>query len=204
MQMIGILVSLGDKDVIVEVCCCFVVQKIDFNVVLVLLCKIIIVIVVCNVDIVIWNQLYDEVKVEIMLLIKDQFYVMLLVVKDDVLVKQVLNLVLIFELGVINSVGMICIVFYDYLDMVFDFVVVYCEQVDKLVDFILFSCYYLVLGVILFKLEMIDKIKVYVDVYIVEGLCCVVNMVIVNIQYCMMICNDCLLDVDVWLVKNVD
>lgn len=119
-----------------------------------------------NADAATWDRLHALAKVEQSSMLRDQYYSLLAMAKDDALAQRALDLALTDEPGATNGAAMISAVSWEHPDLAFDFAVAHREQVDAKVDSTSRARYYPGLGSGARTLAMVDKIQAFANQYI--------------------------------------
>ena len=119
-----------------------------------------------NADAATWDRLHALAKAEQSSMLRDQYYSLLAMAKDNALAQRALDLALTDEPGATNGAAMISAVSWEHPDLAFDFAVAHRAQVDAKVDSTSRARYYPGLGSGSRELAMVDKIRAFADQYI--------------------------------------
>lgn len=165
-RLVGVLGALGDQAVIAEAGRRFEGFLADPKSLAAEQRSSVLGIVARNADATRWEQLHALAKRETAAMIRDQYYSLLALARDEALARRALAMALTDEPGATNSADMIGDVAREHPELAFDFAVAHREQVDTLVDSTSRARYYPLLGAGSAKLEMADKIQAFAERYI--------------------------------------
>ncbi|TBR38838.1 MULTISPECIES: M1 family metallopeptidase [Dyella] len=201
-QLIGVLGTLGDQDVIKEARRRYAASEKDSKALPGAIRRVTLAVVARNADAATWDKLHAAAKAEKTPMVKDQLYTLLSVAQDKALAQRALDLALTDEPGATNSAGMIGAVSGRHPEMAFDFAVAHKAQVDKLVDSTSSSRYYPALGGRSLNPAMVGKLKAFADKYIAEGSRRDTETAIANIEYRVKVRDDRMPAIDAWLKQH--
>jgi aminopeptidase N len=201
-QLIGVLASLDDQNVVNEARRRYAAQSTDPKAIPSALRKTIYAVVATHADAATWDQLHTQAQTEKTPLIKAGLYDMLASSEDEALAKRALDLSITDEPGATTSANMIDTVSRLHPDMAFDFVVAHREKVEKLVDGPSLSQYYPRVARMSLDPAMVGKLNDFANAHIAASARRNVNTAIANIQYRIGVRNQRLPAIDAWLKKN--
>ena len=201
-QLIGTLGELGDEQVIVEARRRFVASGTDPDAMPAPLRRTILGVVARHADAATWEKLNALAKTEKTPLVKDQYYTLLSIPRDQALAKRALELALTDEPGATNSASMIATVGNVHPDLAFDFALAHRAQVDARVDTTSRARYYPGLGNNSLDPAMVGKLKAYADQHIAPTSRTATDTAIANIEYRTKVRKERLPAIDAWLKKQ--
>ena len=155
-----------------------------------------------NADAATWEQLHTLAKQETSAMVRDQYFRLLSMAKDETLAQRALDMALTDEPGATNSAGMIAGVSREHSDLAFDFAVAHHDKVDTLVDSTSRARYYPGLGMASDNPQMVDKIKAFAEQHIAETSRRDAEAVINGIQTKLKLRAERKPQIDAWLKQN--